>query len=490
MRGVAIAAGLLLLAASSGCGSSSAPYRSGDGVVESISCGAPGDCAAGGSYHRRLYNEAFVVSETKGKWGIPIKVPNTGTLSGGGGSRVLSVSCAAAGDCAAGGYYSYYTGSGRLAAGLRFYHRQAFVVTERDGSWGNAIEVPGTADLNSGWHAEVNSISCAAPGDCAAGGYYRDSHGRYQGFVVDETNGRWGKAIKVANTTVPRGYVVFDIPGVDSISCAAPGECAAGGYYYDREDNLRDFVVSETNGSWGDAMQVPGTAAHPRYSGPDAAVLSVSCAAAGQCAAGGYYAGQAFLVSQTNGTWGTAIKVPDTAKLNTGDNAKVDSISCVAAGECTAGGSYERVYYLDKQHLLTNPSFQTFVVTETNGTWGNAIQVPGTGALIRDNDGVVDSVSCVAAGECAAAGFYSDHHSRRQPFVVSETKSSWGTAIDVPGMAKTLDVGDGLPISISCAAAGECAAGGDAGYHSEAFVVSEWNGRWRTAIQFRSFPGS
>ena len=41
------------------------------------------------------------------------------------------------------------------------------------------------------------------------------------------------------------------------MSCAAPGECAASGYYTDA-DGVQGFVVTQTEGVWGDALPVPG----------------------------------------------------------------------------------------------------------------------------------------------------------------------------------------------------------------------------------------
>ena len=46
---------------------------------------------------------------------------------------------------------------------------------ERNGRWGTAIEVPGLGALNTGGPAGVNSVSCASAGSCAAGGDYADS---------------------------------------------------------------------------------------------------------------------------------------------------------------------------------------------------------------------------------------------------------------------------------------------------------------------------
>ena len=40
-------------------------------------------------------------------------------------------------------------------------------------AWPDAIEVPGTAALNSGGSARVVSVSCGAVGECAAGGRTR-----------------------------------------------------------------------------------------------------------------------------------------------------------------------------------------------------------------------------------------------------------------------------------------------------------------------------
>src|SRR5215470_13113987 len=64
-------------------------------------------------------------------------------------------------------------------------------------SWGRAIEVPGLGALNDGGRAQVLQVSCASAGNCAAGGYYRDRHGHGQGFVVSEKTGLWGRAIEV-----------------------------------------------------------------------------------------------------------------------------------------------------------------------------------------------------------------------------------------------------------------------------------------------------
>jgi hypothetical protein len=159
-----------------------------------------------------------------GTWRAAIEVPGLAVLNTGGRAAVVSVSCRSAGNCAAGG--SYLNSSGQ----------QGFVVGERNGLWGRAIEVPGLAALNVGGFAQVLSVSCASAGNCAAGGLYLYASGHPQGFVVSERNGSWGKAIKMPG----RG------PGqVNSVSCGSAGNCAAGGLYTDAHARFQGFVVRQ-----------------------------------------------------------------------------------------------------------------------------------------------------------------------------------------------------------------------------------------------------
>jgi len=177
-------------------------------------------------------------------------------------------------------------------------------------------------------------------------------------------------------------------------------------------------AVAASPGShvWKTAAEVPGTAALNR--GGQAAIASVSCASAGNCSAGGGYAPfrfgprrQVFVVSQVNGTWGTAIEVPGTAALNRGGDDGI-VVSCGSPGNCGAGGDYTDSSGINKQ---------AFVVSQVNGTWGTAIEVPGTAALNRGGFAGIASVSCASAGECSAGGFYTDSSGHGQAFVASET---------------------------------------------------------------------
>ena len=230
--------------------------------------------------------QAYVVDETNGVWGTAEIVPGTTAINVGDGAAVSSVSCTAAGACTAGGYYDV----GQAGSPAR--DLQAFVVDETGGTWGRAQEVPGTAALNAGADAQVTSVSCASPGNCAAGGTYAGASTSLtqQAFLVNETDGTWDNAEEVPGTAP--GAAKYD-SGVTSVSCASPGDCSAGGYDdgtdgYGSEATGKAFVVDETGGTWGKAEEVPGmtTINTNAYL---TAVASVSCAPRADCAAVGTY---------------------------------------------------------------------------------------------------------------------------------------------------------------------------------------------------------
>ena len=408
-----------------------------------VSCASAGNCAAGGFYtDSRRRQQGFVAVERNGRWGRAIMVPGLRTLSAGRGGEVVSVSCGSAGGCAAGGGYWNHGHHG-------------FAAVERNGRWGQAITLPGP----------VSSVSCGSAGGCAAGGDFWN-HG-HRGFVASERNGRWGQAIEVPGLGA---LSTGGNAGVSEVSCAPAGNCAAGGAYTDSSGNSQGFVASERNGVWGQAIEVPGLGA--LNAGGGAEVLSVSCGSAGNCAAGGGYTDssggpQGFVASEKNGVWGQAIEVPGLGALNASSDAPlayVNSVSCPSAGNCLAGGNYGWPYSW------------AFVATEQNGVWGQAINIPGLGALVNGRWAALWSVSCASPGNCAAGGDDEnmDHGEFTQAFVISQRNGRWDQAITVPGLETLNKRGSDGVTSVSCGSAGHCTAGGnytDGHGHQQGFAT-------------------
>ncbi|MDX6481532.1 MAG: trimeric autotransporter adhesin [Gaiellaceae bacterium] len=430
--------------------------------TEAVSCATPGNCAAGGYYTNQWRGwEAFVVDETNGTWGTAITVPGATR-----DAQVTAISCSTPGNCVAGGDFQGATGY------------TAFLASEVDGTWGAAQEPAGLSSLNSGWGASIASISCASPGNCVAGGTYMPDSGSWQTFVVSETNGTWGTAINVPGTVaLNAGKDAL----LSAVSCGTPGNCGAVGTYRDASGYGHAFVVDETNGTWGTAMKVPGATA--LENGRNSWMSSISCASAGNCSAGGFYGSgddnggltEPFVVDETDGTWGTATEVGGADSLNYRD-AQLESLSCSTVGNCAAGG-----WYTDAAGIT-----QIFVVDEKNGSWGNAIQLPGTSGLnTASYQNLAPSISCGADGACVVAGYYGSaidatHDVAGEGFhayVASESNGVWGKALELPG-TQTLTRANGAAVySVSCASAHDCAVGGvyrDEGGQAQAFVANSF----------------
>ena len=247
--------------------------------------------------------------------------------------------------------------------------------------------------LNRGGLAYVLSVSCGSASACVAGGYYSNAGDRTVPFLVSRTGGAWGTAKQVPGlAALNRGYAA-----IQSVSCAAPSACVAGGSYGDRSGKAQAFVVSGRNGAWGRAMAVPGLAALNRGGAAD--IESLACPSAGNCAALGSYRpsptrNQVYVVNERHGRWAKARPLPGFAALNKGGYVGTVSVSCASAGNCAAGGQYE-----DSSGFLHG-----FVVTERNGAWGMAQKVPGLAALSPAGDDRITSVSCAPRGGLHGGG--------------------------------------------------------------------------------------
>ncbi len=433
-------------------------------AVMSVWCGSAGSCEAGGNYLDRSGNlQGFVIRQQRGVWAREVAVRGLSALNTGGVAEVTSLSCGPAGNCAAGGDYM----------DKRFADPQGFVVSEKHGVWGKAIKMPGPGKLIPAGHlSKVTSVSCGSAGSCAAAGDYLDRANGQQGFVVSEKNGVWSKAIEVPGLGALNKQRDAE---VTSLSCGSAGSCVAGGDYLDRSLNTQGFVVIEKNGVWGKAIEVPGLAALDAGAGGSAEVTSVSCAPAGSCVAGGDYAdrsenSQGFVASEKRGVWGKAVELPGLGALNagTGGIVGIESVSCWSSGNCVTSGDYN-----DRSQ-----DQQGFVDFEKNGVWGKAVEVPGLGALNTGKSAGVTSVSCRPAGNCAAGGWYTVGRGLEQGFVVSARNGVWGRAIREPGRATV----DGQVSSVWCTR-GYCAAGGLSitsipKFSGFGFVVTERAGTW------------
>jgi hypothetical protein len=413
--------------------------------ITSVACTARGDCAESGGYVDESFNFlVFTAGQRAGKLVSAAVVPGDAALVGNGqaagssemwSSPFLSqVSCSSPGNCAIAGNYE---------APDPAEDTRPLLANQRSGVWGPAHNV-------SGANTALLTISCTPiAGDCAAGG----GTGRLVGgFVVSENSGVWGRVQPLPGTTGP----------VTTMSCPAAGSCLAGGSGYLSGGGLpappsgTAFIVKERSGRWGSARPVPGL---DLLTQSKAAVDSVWCVNAGDCAAGGSFVdklghAQVYVVDERSGVWGRARPVPGIAALNKGGRSELTQLSCGSVGNCAAGGWYLNLQGRERR--------QAWVATEVNGRWRSAEKVPGTTALNTGGNAAVTSISCTAAG-CVAGGWYTASTTpfRQSGFLVTERSGSWSTAAQVPGLAALNTGGFAIVTAVSCAPSGWCAAVGD-----------------------------
>jgi hypothetical protein len=417
-------------------------------------------------------NVASIASASAGGyWTNAITVPGLTTLVS---NAVLkgAISCTSDGNCVAGGAYLDASGA-----------QQAFVDSEVNGVWSGAEEV--AASLNVGGLASTYAVSCPSVGSCTAAGGFTDATGRAHAFAVSQSNGEWGDPVTIADgTTLAEGDVIT----IQKLSCSSVTDCnAVGAIASAANQTEQPLAFKEVNGVWGTPFVLPGLAAlNPSGIG----IISVlSCPSASSCSVGGAVINLSnfeitgFLDDEVNGVWGSVFLPFGIDAPGQGNISTVDSVSCPVSGDCTAGGTVTQA----------NVVGEAYVVTEVNGVWGSIQDLPGVDELNQDENANLSGLSCTAPGDCSATGSYDDGSQQVQTFVDTEVNGLWQNAIPIPGMNPLNgDIGS-LPVSISCSSPGNCTSGGDYvddGFSetpTQAYLVNEVNGAWADVTEV---PGS
>jgi hypothetical protein len=192
----------------------------------SVSCAAPGDCTAVGTYYDSSGDpQGLLLTETSGSWAPGVQAVLPANAEANRFTGVGSVSCAAPGDCTAVG--GYYDSSG---------DPEVLLLTETSGSWAPGVEgvLPANAGTNPNYGAYLSSVSCASVGNCTAIGGYTDSSGNGQLLLMTETSGIWAAGV---DAVLPANAGPNPNASLYQVSCAAPGDCTAVGLYADSSGN-------------------------------------------------------------------------------------------------------------------------------------------------------------------------------------------------------------------------------------------------------------
>ena len=409
-----------------------------NGGLSSVSCASAGNCTAVGGYTDSSgHGQGLLLTEASGAWaaGVEARLPANAAPSSNAG--LVSVSCGSAGNCTAVG--NYEISSSGYSYGL--------LLTETSGMWATGVEAPLPANAGSIPDTRVDSVSCSSAGNCTAVGAYEDSSGHLQGLILTETSGVWATGVEAS---LPANAATIPYVQLDQVSCASPGSCTAVGTYDDSSGNVQGLLLTETSGKWA----IGAEASLPANAGSGGTginklipqVDAVSCASAGNCAAVGSYPDtsahqQGLLLTETAGTWATAVEAPLPANNNTRSSDSyfvISSVSCGSAGNCTAVGRYKD----------SSGQVQGLLLTETSGRWATGVEAPLPANATANPYVALDSVSCPSAGTCAAVGDYVDSADDNEGLLLTETS---GSALALTG-SPTSSVA-GVTDKLSCAPA-------------------------------------
>jgi hypothetical protein len=260
------------------------------------------------------------------------------------------------------------------------------------------------------------------------------------------------------------------------VSCPAAGSCAAAGFYTDTSGRRQGLLASLAGGTW-TAVTAPTSGLNPGpWTNPGVLFTSLSCPAAGSCSAvGGYVAvpdkADALIATLADGAW-SAVTAPlsglnPPASSNAVNLAHLGAVSCPAAGGCTAVGEYQD----------TSNNTDGFAETLSGGTWSPAT-IPMTGLVPTGlSVGSFTGISCPSAGTCTAVGTYQDASGQavnqngvEHGLLETLSAGTWTAtaaptvALEPPQIYTTDSEAPVTPDDVGCAAAGSCVA---VGYYTD-----------------------
>lgn len=367
-------------------------------------------------------------------------------------------------------------------------NENGLILNEVKGRWTKPITLTMPAGAASASSVMIYSLSCSTFGNCAAVGSYKDSAGDGQGFVANEVNRSWKKATEVTLPTNALGAGQNAV--VRSVICSSARNCSAVGSYFDNKSspNNLGFDLTEINGTWNVAQEI--TVSSATNANPFLTMSQIACTSTGNCAGVGSYidangVNQGLLVDQVKGVWSPGVAVTLPANASAYADASLSEVAC-AKGVCTVIGTY----------LTNTGALEALSVNNVGGTWGRASEITmPAGAAVNPHVFLYGflGIACANARNCAAGGQYRDASGLYQGFLVSEFHGTWKSAVEVslPQGAQSTGANGGV-VALSCPRAGDCRAGAaylDGSKNYQALTVTEVNGTWHRGVKV-TLPGS
>ncbi len=318
-------------------------------------------------------------------------------------------------------------------------------------SWnGKTWSIETTPNPSGATFFALEAVSCSAA-HCKAVGWYQNNQGPSL-TLAEAWNGKSWSIEATPNPSVAPENVL------DGVSCTAADACTAVGSNFNGSGGVSAALGEAWNGkSW-------SIEATPNPSGStDSELDGVSCPVVDACKAVGSYIGssgvEVTLAEVSNGkTW--SIKTTPNPAGSLG--SYLYSISCTAADECTAVGTYS-----------SNSSDDDMPLAEVwNGaSWSIETTPKPRGATFSE----LDAVSCTAASACKAVGWFANKSGVDVPLAEAWNGKSWSVQTTPKPSGATASYLQG----VSCTGADACQAVGydEDASGAEVTLDEAWNGK-------------
>lgn len=294
-----------------------------------------------------------------------------------------SISCPVTGMCVAVGEDYQWVG--------KYLHLNGLIETLSDGHW-SPIDAPLPSNASSPVElTSLASVSCASPTSCVAVGLYITQNGDYEALIETLSGTNWtaSEAPLPGDAIEPTGNVAQVASELNAVSCRAPGECFAVGWYVPGENQDAAFVVSLSGSTWSvAALPIPTEPVGSSF------LEDIACPNSGYCVAVGSFAGGARgLISEWNGSNWSSGEAPEPTSGGPYDPPGLDQVACGSSTHCVATS------------VSLEYGEQVPIWTMVDGKWEPSV-LPLPEGVTAGRTSQLGGPGCEPNGACVGSGGY------------------------------------------------------------------------------------
>ena len=369
-------------------------------ALAAVTCVSASNCWAVGAYFNGSVDQTLIERWDGTAWSI-VSSPNTLITQD---NALTAVTCTAASDCWAVGYHF----NGSISQTL---------VERWDGTSWSIVTSPSSLITQ---HNRLLGVTCASASDCWAVGYHFD--GSVNQTLIEHWDGNSWAIVPSPNPLIPQSNRLA------AVTCVSASDCWAVGFSFDGTVN-QTLIVHWDGNSWA-IVPSPNTSITQSNT-----LAAVTCAAAANCWAVGYYSNGSANQTLTQHWDGTSWTIVDSPNTSITQQNALAGVACESASNCWAIGSY-----------LVGVAYQT-LIERWDGTSWTIVASPNNNT--RTN--LLQGITCASASDCWAVGYYSNG-SVNQTLIERWDGTSWA----IVASPSTSATQSNFLVGVTCESASNC----------------------------------